>query len=58
MLVLTRHAGEGLRIGKGVFVYIRAVKGGAVSVAIDAPKHVRIVRLEIDNQQQGKDRQQ
>ena len=57
MLVLTRHAGEGLRIGEGVFVYIRNVKGSAVSVAIDAPRNVRIVRLEIDNQQQREDDQ-
>jgi carbon storage regulator len=48
-LVLTRKAGETIRIGENVFVTVALIEhGGRVRLAIDAPRHVQIWRAEID----------
>jgi carbon storage regulator CsrA len=47
MLVLTRKNQEVIRIGDNITVTILKVKGQAVSVGIDAPREVRIVRGEL-----------
>ncbi len=47
MLVLTRRDGEGLRIGKDIFVHLIRTKDGEVRVGIDAPRAVDVVRLEL-----------
>ena len=47
MLVLTRRAGESIRIGDEIEVVVRRVAGNRVTVAIDAPRDVRILRGEL-----------
>lgn len=46
MLVLTRKSGEGVWIGKDIYVMVQ-VRGGQVRVLIDAPKEVHILRDEL-----------
>ena len=48
MLVLSRKPGERIRIGDEIFVEIRRVDGNRVTVAIDAPRHVHILRGELE----------
>lgn len=47
MLVLTRKAGESIKIGPGVTVTLLDVKGSQVRIGIEAPKDVDIVRTEL-----------
>jgi carbon storage regulator CsrA len=47
MLVLTRKSQQNIRIGDEITVTILKVKGNAVSVGIDAPRNVRVVRGEL-----------
>ena len=50
MLVLTRNVGETIVIGEGqneIRVTIGGVKGGQVKVAVEAPRHIEVDRLEI-----------
>jgi len=47
MLVLSRKVGERIHIGNDVFVEVRRVAGNRVTVAINAPKSVRILRGEL-----------
>ncbi|OOG23482.1 hypothetical protein B1C78_11145 [Thioalkalivibrio denitrificans] len=47
MLVLTRRAGEAVRIGEDVVIYVTGVNGSQVKVAIEAPDEVRILREEL-----------
>jgi carbon storage regulator len=47
MLILTRRAGESLRIGSDVEVTVMAVNGAQVRIGIKAPRHVNVDREEI-----------
>ena len=47
MLVLSRKTGEKIYIGEDVFVEVRRVAGNRVTLAINAPKSVRILRGEL-----------
>ncbi|HEX5443327.1 MAG TPA: carbon storage regulator [Pirellulales bacterium] len=47
MLVLSRKVGEKLVIGDGIVVTINRIVGQRVSVGVEAPPHVRIVRSEL-----------
>lgn len=47
MLVLTRKVEQKIRIGKDIVITILRVQGEQVSVGIDAPKHLQIVREEL-----------
>ena len=47
-LVLSRKQGEGIAIGNGVEVFVQAVKGRTVKVAIVAPKDVVVRRTELE----------
>lgn len=47
MLVLSRKIGERIHIGNDVFVEVRRVAGNRVTLAISAPKSVRILRGEL-----------
>ena len=47
MLILQRKAGESLLIGDNVEISILSVESGRVRIAIDAPKHVSILRSEL-----------
>jgi carbon storage regulator len=52
--VLSRFEGESIRIGKDVVITICKVAGGKVSVGIDAPKAVKVLRTEL-KEHEGKD---
>lgn len=47
MLVLTRKLGEGIVIGDDINIKIIEMKGGAIRIGIDAPKHKKIYRQEV-----------
>jgi carbon storage regulator len=47
MLILTRRAGESLRIGSDVTVTVLGVKGSQIRIGIDAPKSVPVHRGEL-----------
>jgi carbon storage regulator len=47
MLVLTRRAGQSIRIGDGVEVTVVRVEGDRVVLGIEAPREVRVVRSEL-----------
>ena len=53
MLVLTRKAGEKLMIGDDVVITILNVNGGQVSIGIDAPREINIVRSELLERNKG-----
>jgi carbon storage regulator len=47
MLVLTRRAGEAILIGDDIVVHVLRTERGSVSLGIEAPKHVHILRDEL-----------
>jgi carbon storage regulator len=47
MLILTRRAGEALRIGDDIEVTVMAVNGTQVRIGIKAPREVAVDREEI-----------
>jgi carbon storage regulator len=47
MLVLSRKVGEEIRIGNDIVVKVNRVAGGRVSIGVDAPDHIKIVRGEL-----------
>lgn len=47
MLVLSRKAGEKIRIGDDVTLTVISVKGKRIRLGVEAPQHCRIVRDEI-----------
>jgi carbon storage regulator len=47
MLVLTRKAGQNIRIGEDIVVSIVRTRGGRVRLGIEAPRHVSVRREEI-----------
>jgi carbon storage regulator CsrA len=47
MLVLTRKIGESIRIGDHITIEVRRVAGNRVTIAVDAPRDVRILRGEL-----------
>lgn len=47
MLVLTRKAGERIKINDNITVIISRVKGNRVTIGVDAPDEVRVVRGEL-----------
>jgi carbon storage regulator len=47
MLILTRRAGESLRIGDDVEVTVMAVNGSQVRIGIKAPRNIAVDREEI-----------
>jgi len=48
MLVLSRHAGEKIRIGDDVLITVIEMRGGGkVRIGIEAPKEVTVHREEI-----------
>ena len=48
MLVLSRKTGERIRIGDDITIEVRRVAGNRVTLALDAPRHVRILRGELE----------
>jgi carbon storage regulator CsrA len=47
MLVLSRKVGERIHVGDNVVLEIRRIAGNRVTLALDAPRHVRILRGEL-----------
>jgi carbon storage regulator len=46
MLVLTRKSTEEIRIGNDITVKVIAIRGGQVKLGIDAPRGIRVSRVE------------
>ena len=49
MLVLSRKPGEALKMTGGITVVIVKVSGDQVTIAVDAPLTVKILRAEIED---------
>lgn len=47
MLVLSRRAGQRIRVGEDIVITVVEVEGGRVRVGIDAPRSVVVHREEI-----------
>ena len=47
MLVLSRKAGESIRIGEGVEIKVIEVAGDKVKIGIEAPSEMKILRGEL-----------
>ena len=47
MLVLSRKIGEQIVIGNGIVLVVKRIAGGRVTVGIQAPGDVRIIRGEL-----------
>jgi carbon storage regulator len=48
MLVLSRKTGERIHIGENITIEVRRVAGNRVTLALDAPRNVRILRGELE----------
>ena len=48
MLVLSRKAGEQIVIGEGIVVVVKRITGHRVTLGIEAPSNVHIVRGELE----------
>ena len=48
MLVLSRKVGERIHVGDNITVEIRRIAGNRVTVALEAPRSVRILRGELE----------
>ncbi len=49
MLVLSRKVGERIHVGDNIVLEIRRIAGNRVTLALDAPRHVRILRGELES---------
>jgi carbon storage regulator len=49
MLVLSRKVGERIHVGENIVLEIRRIAGNRVTLALDAPRHVRILRGELES---------
>jgi carbon storage regulator CsrA len=47
MLVLSRKIGEKIHVGKDITIEVRRVAGNRVTIAVEAPREVRILRGEL-----------
>ncbi len=47
MLVLSRKAGESIKIGDEITVVIHRISGSRVTLGLDAPRNLRIIRGEL-----------
>jgi carbon storage regulator len=48
MLVLSRKSGERIHIGDNITIEVRRVAGNRVTLALDAPRSLRILRGELE----------
>lgn len=53
MLVISRKRGQRVRIGPNIEVMVTRIEDGSVRLAIDAPKHITIVREELVARKDG-----
>jgi carbon storage regulator len=49
MLVLSRKVGERIHVGDDIVLEIRRIAGNRVTLALDAPRTVRILRGELES---------
>jgi carbon storage regulator len=47
MLVLSRKAGQIIRISQDIVLIVKSVQGGRVKLGVEAPKSVRVMRAEL-----------
>jgi carbon storage regulator len=47
MLVLSRKVGERIRIAADIVVVVTAIQGDRITIGIEAPKSVRVLRGEL-----------
>jgi carbon storage regulator len=47
MLVLSRKIGEKIHVGDDITIEVRRVAGNRVTLAVDAPREIRILRGEL-----------
>jgi carbon storage regulator len=47
MLILSRKLGERIMIGNGIEVVVQRIQGERVTLGIDAPSHIKILRGEL-----------
>jgi carbon storage regulator len=47
MLVLSRKAGESIKIGNNITIVINRIAGNRVTIGLDAPRNMRIIRGEL-----------
>ena len=52
MLILTRKPAERILIGDGIVIEIREVRGNQVSIGIEAPPEVKVLRGELVERQE------
>ncbi|HVT29567.1 MAG TPA: carbon storage regulator [Lacipirellulaceae bacterium] len=48
MLVLSRKVGERIHVGDNIVLEIRRIAGNRVTIALEAPRDVRILRGELE----------
>ena len=48
-LVLSRKEGQSIVIGDNVTITVQQVKGGKVSLAVDAPREIPVLRSDAKN---------
>jgi carbon storage regulator len=48
MLVLSRKVGERIHVGDDIILEIRRIAGNRVTLALEAPRNVRILRGELE----------
>lgn len=47
MLVLSRKVGESIKIGDGITIVVNRISGNRVTLGLQAPKNMRIIRGEL-----------
>lgn len=50
MLVLTRKLDEAIQIGDNIKITVLRVKGNTVRIGIEAPKHIKVIRDELERE--------
>ncbi|GAA4422892.1 carbon storage regulator [Bremerella cremea] len=48
MLVLSRKVGDSIKIGDNIEIVINRISGNRVTIGVEAPKDVRILRGEVE----------
>jgi carbon storage regulator CsrA len=57
MLVLSRKVGEKIVLGDNVTIVINRIAGHRVSIGIEAPRDMRVLRSELGPRENGADRE-